>query len=567
VDAFLEEISTVTYDCPAIEYLPQVDEYLVSQDISRDQRFQLLVNKTHFQNCNGETEAAQASLIQLLEDPNVDSSSRYYALATYQLGFTYDMQERSERCEHYANAFKLSEGKFNDIEISSTLGLITNCPQSGYSNDSERIAAYFALLERYAASDNFRALAHIHNSIGLFFGGKEQHVLAAEQYLKAHEIGSSVYTGSNRLSILISAISSLLASGQFDKAEQAIEEFELINAEVGTPLTNFWLYYAQAGYYYRVNDIERLEQTLPLLSDAIDKVNISFYKDLFRWYSAVPCLYRKDLACLQEFVDVEKTIPKQRKQYASYDYHKFLVRAYFALGDLESASEAYEDSVRKLDQIKENHDGMSKVMGVANLYGQIYVLENKILVAERRKQQLTVGLSVFVLLTLSGLAYVIRKRHVARMSLDPITQLLNSKTSINEIGKVLPPSKGKTNALAIFDLGNFREVNRQVGSTKGDYVLQKIASTLTKVTRDNDILGRFAPEQFILCLTDIEESSAKSFFERVQQALERTFIDGQHGANISIRSSMSIYITNEKFDDLHRVLDDMLLSLSLKSQK
>jgi diguanylate cyclase (GGDEF)-like protein len=244
-----------------------------------------------------------------------------------------------------------------------------------------------------------------------------------------------------------------------------------------------------------------------------------------------------------------------------------LVRAYFALGDLESASEAYEDSVRKLDQIKENHDGMSKVMGVANLYGQIYVLENKILVAERRKQQLTVGLSVFVLLTLSGLAYVIRKRHVARMSLDPITQLLNSKTSINEIGKVLPPSKGKTNALAIFDLGNFREVNRQVGSTKGDYVLQKIASTLTKVTRDNDILGRFAPEQFILCLTDIEESSAKSFFERVQQALERTFIDGQHGANISIRSSMSIYITNEKFDDLHRVLDDMLLSLSLKSQK
>jgi diguanylate cyclase (GGDEF)-like protein len=567
VSVFLDKVKTVTYDCPDISYLPQLDAYLASDDIPAQQRFELLVNKTHFQNCNGQSENAQGILIGILNDPDVDKTSEYFASATYQLGFTFDMQERAERCEYYGEAFKLSEGKFTDIEMSSTLGLITNCPQSGFSDDSERIAAYFALVERYTGTDEASALAHIHNNIGLFFGGKEQHVLAAEQYLKAHELGQGVNTGSNRLSILISAISSLLASGQFERANEAILEFESINAEVATPLTNFWLYFAKAGYYYRVNDIEALEATLPVLKEAIDRVNSPFYQDLYRWYSAVPCLYHNDLGCLQVFVDYEKSLPKARKQYASYDYHKFLIRAYFALGDIQAASEAFEISVNKLDQIKQNNDGMSKVMGVANLYGQIYVLENRIQVAERRKVALTFGGLIFMLAIMFIGAYILRRRHLARMSVDPVTELLNSKTCVNEIAKVDVPSNGKTNALAIFDLGNFREVNRQVGSTRGDYVLQKIANTLTQVTRDNDILGRFAPEQFILCLTDIEESSAKSFFERVQQALEGTFIDGQHGIDISIRSSMSIYITNDKFDDLNRVLDDMLLSLSLKAQK
>ncbi|MFC4702062.1 GGDEF domain-containing protein [Glaciecola siphonariae] len=567
IDDFLSELKTVTYDCPNPVHLPKLDEILDSNDLSTTERFRLLVNKTHFQNCNGQFDQAQATLKDIINHPQADESSEYFASATYQLGFTYDVQENNERCVHYAKAYSLSRDKFEDIEMSSALGLITNCKDSGYSNDSERIAAYFALIEQYASSENKRALAHIHNSVGLFFGKREQHVLAAEQYLKAHEMGKDVYTGSNRLSILISAITSLFGSGQFERAYQAIEEFGEINQDVGTPLTNFWYHYVKAGYYYRVNDIDSLETTLPLLKSSLDKINGKFYQSLYNWYSAVPCLERKNLVCLQNFVDAESKIDQASKQYDTYDYYKFLVRAYFALGDLDAASEAYEKSLKKLDQIKQNHDGFSKIMSVANLYGKIYVLENEIVAAERRKARLLIGAVIVVFLGVIALAIILRKRHIARMSLDPSTQLLNSKTAVTEILKVMPPSKGKINALAIFDLGNFREVNRQIGSTKGDYVLQKIASTLSKVTRSNDILGRFAPEQFILCLTDIEEDSAKSFFERVQQALEATFIDAQHGVDISIRSSMSIYITGEKFNDLNRILDDMLLSLSIKSGK
>lgn len=564
IDEFLADVKTVTYDCPDPKYREQVDIYLRSTDLDDEYRFRLLVNQTHFQNCYGQNAEAQKTLKSIVNDSKADRRAEYFASATYQLGFTFDVQEREERCVHYAEALRLSKGKFADIEMSATLGLITNCPQSGYSNDGERLAAYFALVEQYAESGNNRALAHIHNSIGLFFGAREQHVLAADQYLKAHEMGESVYTGSNRLSILISAITSLLGSGQHARAYEAIQDFDVINREVGTPITNFWYYYALSGYYYRTEQIEKMEATLPKLAEILPSVNTEFYRGLYRWYSTVPCLYNKDIACLKAFVDTENPLSNDEKKYGSYDYHKFLVRSNLAVGDLLAASDAFEKSLTQLDKVKQTHDGLARVIGVANLYSQIYVLENQILVAERRKQQITMLATLFFVIVIASIIYFVRKRRIAALSIDPTTKLLNSKTAVSNIAKVELPSEGKINALAIFDLGNFREVNRQVGSTKGDYVLQKIASTLSKVTRNNDILGRFAPEQFILCLADIEEASATSFFERVQHALENTFLDDQHGADISVRSSMSIYISSEKFSDINTILDDMLLSLSIK---
>lgn len=109
-------------------------------------------------------------------------------------------------------------------------------------------------------------------------------------------------------------------------------------------------------------------------------------------------------------------------------------------------------------------------------------------------------------------------------------------------------------------------MNRLLGSINADGLIQQIALTFKNITRETDILGRFAPEQFILCLPDIEEESAKAFFERILDALENTHLGEQHGQKISVRSSMSIYLANAALADIDEVLDDMMLSLSLKSE-
>ena len=93
--------------------------------------------------------------------------------------------------------------------------------------------------------------------------------------------------------------------------------------------------------------------------------------------------------------------------------------------------------------------------------------------------------------------------------------------------------------------------------------MQQIAATLKDVTRSTDILGRFAPEQFILCLPDIEEQTAKSFFERIREALENTDLGEDANQSISVRSAISIYIATAAFDDLDEILDDMTRSFEL----
>ncbi|MDC0603183.1 GGDEF domain-containing protein, partial [Aliiglaciecola sp.] len=193
-------------------------------------------------------------------------------------------------------------------------------------------------------------------------------------------------------------------------------------------------------------------------------------------------------------------------------------------------------------------------------------LETSLEAAEAERQRsiiLVVGVSF---LLLSALLFFARKRYMNSLAYDPVTSLLNSKTAINKIRQVAAPSAGRTNALALFDLGNFRDVNRQVGASKSDVALQQIAKTLSQITRQRDILGRFAPEQFIVCLIDIEEDSAKSFFERIRYALENTAIGEQQSRQVSVRSSMSIYIASDTFDDLDEILDDMQFSLGLQTE-
>ena len=105
-----------------------------------------------------------------------------------------------------------------------------------------------------------------------------------------------------------------------------------------------------------------------------------------------------------------------------------------------------------------------------------------------------------------------------------------------------------------------------MGSTKSDFVLRKIAQNLQTVTRGNDILGRFGTDQFILCLHNIEERSARQFFDRVQSALANTFEGDTTNDYIVVETQMSIFIGTEKITGLNDILDDIAMSIGMDSR-
>lgn len=425
------------------------------------------------------------------------------------------------------------------------------------------------MLERYSDIGSPGELAHIHNSIGLLYGSLGQHSLAAEQYLKAHEMGLQVYEGSNKLSILISAIVSLLGSGQTDEAYKRIAEYGMLNNEINTPLTNYLYQYALSFYYRKTQDYEKLALTLPDLKQAVTSISSRFGMLIYKWHEAEVCLQKNDLKCVQNYLNsIENTdnfIPANF--ITNLDYLSFNLAMHLALGDIEKARVANQVFSKEAEKKRVKQQDSARVLSAANLYNRIYDLESEIEAAEQRRNNMLMVIAVIILILTGVAAYVLRKKFLAAKAIDPVTQLLNAQTAIGRIDRLAPPKSERAIAIAIFDISNLREITRKLGSTKADSVLRQIAQALQKTTRGNDILGRFGTEQFILCLHNIEERSARVFFERVQTALNNTFDGKDNERDIAVESKMSIFIAHEKITGLNDILDDMVLSIGMNTQK
>lgn len=564
VDEFISKAAAPPYDCPKSAFIPQIEAYLSTDDINSEQRLRLQTLWTHDKICHGDHTPAVNLLDDILLRANVDKQAYYYAMAVYQRGFIHDVQENPARCDYYQQAKELAKGLHPDIFLSATLGHTTVC---GGLSDAEKLGLLYPLVEQLTRDGDPKALAHLHSNIGLLYGQLGQHSLAAEQYLKGHNIASEYYEGSNKLSILVSAISSLMASGSFDEAEAALNQYRIINDEVSTPLTNFQEVFLEAGYFYRTNNVDELTVSVEHWNNNVKQtINQPLYSDLFKWYETVSCIRTKDLDCLREYLKYEEESTSNFRTFTrnNKDYLKFKVDLYFALNEFSLAEEAFNALYNSLTRGLWQSQKAGKVLGMANLHSKIVELEAEV---EEAKTQRKISLFVFVFIALSIIvvfARVIHKRNVARLEIDPTTEMFNARGALKRIADLDTPSKGKANALAIFDVGNFKELNRQVGAAQSDVILKDIAKIFQSKTRKSDILGRFAPEQFIICLKDVEEEIAKSFFDRIHKAVESTSLGIRQGEDINIRSSMSIFISQEKFDELDSVLDEMLMSLSSK---
>ena len=66
-----------------------------------------------------------------------------------------------------------------------------------------------------------------------------------------------------------------------------------------------------------------------------------------------------------------------------------------------------------------------------------------------------------------------------------------------------------------------------------------------------------------MCLHNVEESSARPYFERMRTAIAQALEEGDTAGSIKVESTVSIFITNEKITGLHDILDDMATSIGL----
>jgi diguanylate cyclase (GGDEF)-like protein len=74
------------------------------------------------------------------------------------------------------------------------------------------------------------------------------------------------------------------------------------------------------------------------------------------------------------------------------------------------------------------------------------------------------------------------------------------------------------------DVDHFKKVNDTFGHAAGDYVLQKVAHSLSRNLRTEDLLARYGGEEFVVLLPNLTEKGLQRVAERLRTEVEATRI-------------------------------------------
>jgi diguanylate cyclase (GGDEF)-like protein len=151
-----------------------------------------------------------------------------------------------------------------------------------------------------------------------------------------------------------------------------------------------------------------------------------------------------------------------------------------------------------------------------------------------------------------------REEKVRHLSVtDPLTGLFNRRSILLHLEQeqFRSRNKGPVMSLLMVDLDHFKLINDEKGHEAGDYALIAAADALQKCLRQNDRVGRYGGEEFLIILPGTNLEGAKYIAERCRQQLEKTNVVLSNGGQIKLTGSFGL-ICNE--GNVHMQVDELL---------
>lgn len=102
---------------------------------------------------------------------------------------------------------------------------------------------------------------------------------------------------------------------------------------------------------------------------------------------------------------------------------------------------------------------------------------------------------------------------------DSLTGLLNRRAMERALKRELIRAKRYKNplSLAFIDLDDFKQVNDSLGHDCGDELLVHVAESLRAMSRQSDIISRFAGDEFVMILPETVEAEAHALMGRIRR--------------------------------------------------
>ncbi|WP_404409213.1 diguanylate cyclase [Pseudidiomarina marina] len=198
----------------------------------------------------------------------------------------------------------------------------------------------------------------------------------------------------------------------------------------------------------------------------------------------------------------------------------------------ELREEAYKgDQQKSIAELQNLYDSKDKAMQI-ELLSQKNELNQQLIENESQKRTI---LTLFVVVAVFAMILVVllyraaqrsnRELKVANSKLaeqsvrDPLTGLLNRRALQN---KLRTPHKVGHDAMLLLDVDHFKRINDNLGHAAGDDVLVEVSKRLLQVSRESDLVVRWGGEEFLIYLTNTEQSKLPAMAKRMLDVIGST---------------------------------------------
>ncbi|TKI68452.1 diguanylate cyclase [Sulfurimonas crateris] len=144
---------------------------------------------------------------------------------------------------------------------------------------------------------------------------------------------------------------------------------------------------------------------------------------------------------------------------------------------------------------------------------------------------------------------------------DFLTGLYNRRYFFTNASKYFEDAKENSEhfAIAMIDIDNFKKINDTYGHDAGDRAIVHLSDILRTNVSNEDIVARFAAEEFGVLLKDVSAQKAIEILERIRQNVQSSKTKGNNNEEINYTISIGLVTTNDENLDSSVNEADMLL--------
>jgi diguanylate cyclase (GGDEF)-like protein len=124
---------------------------------------------------------------------------------------------------------------------------------------------------------------------------------------------------------------------------------------------------------------------------------------------------------------------------------------------------------------------------------------------------------------------------------DPLTGLLNRRVMEKVLQREYKRAVRYESllTLAFLDLDDFKMVNDKYGHDRGDELLRYVADVLEELTRDSDVVSRYAGDEFVIILPGTSTNESLLLIQRLQDYFQKNPMDAD-GEQIAVSISFGL---------------------------